>query len=102
MDADRWLQQNYAELFERELEPLGRYEAQWPSDRSFETFLAWFDVVFSPTVDDMRDTELPERPATCDPLSLRQVLTHFLGSRTTVYSTWTSPPASCSPGQTTN
>ena len=77
VDADRWLEQNYAELFERELEPWAD-RAQWPSDRSFETFLAWFDVVFSPTVDDMRDTELPERPATCDPLSLRQVLTHFL------------------------
>jgi hypothetical protein len=77
VDLDRWLQQNYAELFERELEPWAD-QAQWPADRSFETFLAWFDVVFSPTVDDMRYTELPERPATCDPLSLRQVLAQFL------------------------
>jgi hypothetical protein len=77
VDADRWLQENYAELFERELEPWAD-RAQWPSDRFFETFLAWFDVVFLPTVNDMRDTEIPERPATCEPLSLRQVLTHFL------------------------
>jgi hypothetical protein len=77
VDADRWLQENYAELFERELEPWAD-QAQWPTDRSFEMFHAWFDVMFSPTVDDMRDTEVPERPATCDPVSLRQVLTHFL------------------------
>jgi hypothetical protein len=77
VDADRWLQENYAELFERELEPWAD-QAHWPTDRSFEMFLAWFDVMFSPTVDDMRDTEVPERPATCAPVSLRQVLIHFL------------------------
>ena len=78
VDADRWLQENYAELFERELEPWAADQAHWPTDRSFEMFLAWFDVMFSPTVDDMRDTDVPERPASCDPVSLRQVLTHFL------------------------
>jgi hypothetical protein len=76
-DADSWLQRHYAELFERQLEPWTDDEAQWPSDRSFETFLAWFDVVFSPNVDDLRDAHLPERTATCDPLSLRKVLAEF-------------------------
>jgi hypothetical protein len=78
VDADNWLHQNFAELFERQLEPWAADEAQWPADRSLETFLAWFDVVFSPTVGDMRDAELPVRPATCDPVSLRKVLAEFL------------------------
>jgi hypothetical protein len=78
VDADEWLQQNYAELFERQLAPWTEDEAQWPPNRSLETFLAWFDIVFSPTVDDMRDAELALRAATCDPLSLRHVLAQFL------------------------
>jgi hypothetical protein len=78
VDADEWIRQNYAEVFERQLEPWTVEEAQWPSDRSLDTFLAWFDVVFAPTIDDMRDVERPVRSATCDPLSLRQVLAEFL------------------------
>ena len=79
-DADSWLRENYAELFERQLEVYIEDEAQWPPDRTFETFLAWFDVIFSPTVVDMSDSDLQavRRPATCPPLSLRHVRAEFL------------------------
>ena len=81
VDADEWLQQNYAELFERQLEPWTTDEGQWPPDRSFDTFLAWFDVVFAPT-SRRHPGPGPSLPgaarATCDPLSLRQVLAEFL------------------------
>jgi hypothetical protein len=78
VDADEWIRHHYAGMFERQLETWTMDEAQWPSDRSFDTFLAWFDVVFAPNIDDMRDAERPLRPATCDPLSLRRVLAEFL------------------------
>jgi hypothetical protein len=79
-DADRWLRQNYGEMFARELVVYVEDEAQWPPDRSFETFLAWFEVIFAPTLDDMSDSDVPavRRPATCVPLSLRRVRAEFL------------------------
>ena len=79
--ADSWLQQNYAEMFVRQLRPWTEDQTRWPVDRSFETFLAWFEVIFAPTVDDTTDEGTPRglmRPFTCDPLSLRQVLAQFL------------------------
>ena len=77
-DADAWLQQNYAELFNRQLETWAEDDAQWPTDRSFDAFLSWFEVVFAPTVEDMRAAEPPLRAVTCAPLSLCQVLEEFL------------------------
>jgi hypothetical protein len=76
--AQGWLRHNYAELFEQQLEPWTEDEAQWPPERSLDTFLAWFEVVFAPTVDDMTDAHVP-REVTCAPLSLRQVRSEFLG-----------------------
>jgi hypothetical protein len=79
-DADSWLRHNYGELFARQLEIYIEDEAQWPPDRSFETFLAWFEIIFAPTVDDMSDSGVPavRQPATCAPLSLRHVRAEFL------------------------
>jgi hypothetical protein len=74
--ADTWLAQNYAELFGRCLEPWMDDETRWPVDRSFEAFLAWFDVIFAPAVDDMTGENKPA--FTCDPISLRRVLAEFL------------------------
>src|SRR5215204_4029304 len=80
LDADRWLRQNYGEIFARELVVYVEDEAQWPPDRSFETFLAWFEVIFSPTLDDMSESDVAavRRPAACAPLSLRHVRAEFL------------------------
>ena len=44
-DADRWLAEHYEEMFERFLTAWAG-PADWPVDRSFETFQSWFDVVF--------------------------------------------------------
>src|SRR3954453_4220170 len=79
--ADNWLELNYSEMFVRQLAPWTEDQTRWPVDRSFETFLAWFEVIFAPTVDDTTDEGTPPglmRPFTCDPLSLRQVLAEFL------------------------
>ena len=80
-DADRWLQQNFAELFASQLEVWMTDEEAWP-DLTFDTFRAWFDLVFAPTIDDLRDLDAepgpPPRAVTCAPLSLREVLAEFL------------------------
>jgi len=75
--ADAWLQQNYPEIFVRQLEAWTEDESEWPADRSFDTFLAWFDVMFAPSVDDMRDRE-SQRLVTCAPLPLARIREEFL------------------------
>ena len=85
-DADRWLAEHYEDMFERLLMPWAEM-ACWPADRSFATFQAWFDIVFAPNVDDMRDEGADDEDAdyahawpevTCAPLSLREVRERFL------------------------
>ncbi len=41
---DRWLKQNYLQLFEAELESWYTDEDLWPQKRTLQLFQAWFDV----------------------------------------------------------
>jgi hypothetical protein len=84
-DADRWLEEHYEDMFERWLAPWAE-KADWPAGRSYEMFRAWFDIVFSPAVEDMTDGGADEGAdyegappeVACAPLSLREVRDRFL------------------------
>jgi hypothetical protein len=41
---ERWIQQNYRQLFESELEGWYTDPTLWPKDRSLDRFREWFDV----------------------------------------------------------
>jgi hypothetical protein len=83
--ADLWLAEHYDEMFECWLRSWAD-RSDWPADRSFRTFQAWFEVVFSSEVEDMTyeggagEEDYATLPAevTCAPLSLREVRDRFL------------------------
>lgn len=51
--ARAYLEQNYARLFEIELEGWASDKKRWPPKRDFDTFLDWFDVeVYALVLDD--------------------------------------------------
>ena len=76
-DADRWLQQNFAELFARQLES-GRGRGAWPATgRSKHSSPGSTSSSRRPSTT-WRMPSFPRAPVTCAPLSLRQVLAEFL------------------------
>jgi hypothetical protein len=44
--AERWIQQNFAEIFERELEGWYTDPTLWPERRTLEMFRSWFDIEY--------------------------------------------------------
>ena len=54
----RFLDQNYALMFEQELVGWIQDESQWPTTRDFSAFLEWFDVEFHSMVLDVAEGEL--------------------------------------------
>lgn len=54
-DLEDWIDENFEELFERELE-LGSFdEINWPQNRTCSMFKKWFKIDFSTTVYDLED-----------------------------------------------
>ena len=45
-DAEDWVEDHFEEIFENELRDWVPDEKDWPSERTFETFLEWFDVLY--------------------------------------------------------
>lgn len=54
-EAMEFIQESYLDIFENELASWEIVEESWPTVRSFETFLKWFDVEFHSVVYDMTD-----------------------------------------------
>jgi hypothetical protein len=73
---DAWLAQHHLELFARSLAPWTEDESRWPADRSLTTLRSWFDVVWSPYVDDMSDSEILPAVA-CGPVSLPSLVAEY-------------------------
>lgn len=59
-ERDSLLRQGYEVIFEDQLAGWWTDEAQWPRDRSFETFQAWFDVSWHSTIEDLVDGPLED------------------------------------------
>ena len=57
-DTTAILRQVYNAIFESELSFWMTNEESWPKDRSFETFLQWFDVEFQEMVYDLVEDEI--------------------------------------------
>ncbi len=51
-DAEDYLNEIYDELFVTELSAWNDDESTWPTDRSLDTFLEWFDIEFHSVVYD--------------------------------------------------
>lgn len=52
-DPDRWLKQNFKDMFEHELWAWYTDESFWPKDRSFQAFKKFFNIRFCSVVIDM-------------------------------------------------
>lgn len=50
---EKFIKQNYTEIFELELEAWMADPDVWPEDRNYKTFKEWFDVRVSDTVLDL-------------------------------------------------
>jgi len=55
LEVSRWVESNFAVLFEAELEGWYTDTALWPQDRTLELFRHWFDVEFHSTIVDTVD-----------------------------------------------
>jgi hypothetical protein len=55
-EAEEYLNQMYNEIFINELSAWNDDESAWPSDRSLDTFLEWFDIEFHSVVYDCAQT----------------------------------------------
>jgi hypothetical protein len=62
VDQDMLLAPHFAEIFEKELIGLTDFEEQWPRDRSYHNFCAYFDIKFSSVVVDL----ISKQPLTRD------------------------------------
>ena len=58
LDPEDWLEENFDELFVKELEEWCLYEDLWPNNRSFSMFKKWFKIDFSIMVYDMEYKEI--------------------------------------------
>jgi hypothetical protein len=58
LEEESVLREHYATIFEQELRGWGADEDEWPEERDFETFLAWFDVQVVTNVLDIAPYEL--------------------------------------------
>ena len=72
----RWLEQHCDEVFGMQLLPWTEDVGAWPVDRSLQVFREWFDVTWSPAVDDFRDKPLGP-PVSCGPVSLMALRDEF-------------------------
>ena len=54
-DPEEWLEENFNELFDSELEFWCSMPDQWPQNRTFSVFRKWFDINFSTLVYDLED-----------------------------------------------
>ncbi len=57
-DRDAMVRPYFEIIFEEELNGWDRQESAWPSPRTFETFLAWFEVEIHSMVLDLRGSRL--------------------------------------------
>lgn len=57
-EMKRWLEDEYAAIFEQELRAWMTDEATWPSPRDFALFRAWFAVEYSSIVIDLCNSPL--------------------------------------------
>ncbi len=57
-DRDAIVRPYFEIIFEEELNGWDRRESGWPSPRTFETFLAWFEVEIDSMVLDLRSSRL--------------------------------------------
>jgi hypothetical protein len=75
-DRDTWLAQNHEAVFAEQLAPWTEDEAAWPADRSLARLRDWFDLAWSPAVDDLRDLVV-RPPVACGPVSVAALRAEF-------------------------
>jgi hypothetical protein len=61
-DSWAWVRDNYDDMFEIKLEGWYTDPAIWPSDRSWESFLEWFDLEMLGPAWDLLDEPLSSEP----------------------------------------
>lgn len=54
-EIEFWLRDNYDEIFQLELESWFADKKQWPKERSYELFKAWFDVTYQSMIYDLEN-----------------------------------------------
>jgi len=54
----KWLQKNFDEIFQNELNNWHTDEKDWPTKRTFKNFVEWFDVEIHSVVLDLEDDEV--------------------------------------------
>lgn len=57
-DLEKWLVQNFDKIFKNELNDWHPKEEDWPQNRTYDMFTAWFDFDVQASVLDMEDSPL--------------------------------------------
>jgi hypothetical protein len=57
-DTAKWLKRNFNNIFENELNGRHTDENDWPQNRTYELFTAWFDTEIHTTIDDIEESPL--------------------------------------------
>jgi hypothetical protein len=52
------IEQNFKKIFKNELSMITEDEEDWPTDRTMDTFLNWFDIEIGSTVFDLEKSDL--------------------------------------------